>query len=204
MKKVLIATWNPGKKEMFKNLLKDNTNIEFLWLSDFESVEEPDENWKTVEDNALIKAKYYGDKFNIITLADDAWFEIKDLDWEPWVKARRWWWELPDNVSDEDWLEFFLERTKNLDKKLLEWSFPFARCLYFPSWKYYFQSETIPALFSREPRRPFIKGWPLSSICIEKNGIHRLDIPESDPYWNERLKKEWLMKLLEKINNFTK
>lgn len=199
MKKVLIATWNPAKKQMFENLLKGYSDIKFLGLNDFEKVIEPDENWKTVEDNALIKAKYYSEKFNIITLADDAWFELNDLWWLPWVKARRWNWKLSDNVSDEDWLEYFLEKTKHLEWKLLGWCFPFTRCLYFPWWKYYFQSEIIPAIFSRNPRRPYKKWWPLSSIHIEKDWRHMLDIPDNDPYWDYKLKKEGLIKLLKNI-----
>ena len=58
MKKLLIATWNPAKLNMFKSLLEDVDDIEFFTLSDFEKVDSPDENASSVEWNALIKAKY--------------------------------------------------------------------------------------------------------------------------------------------------
>jgi len=199
MKKLLIATWNPAKLNMFQNLLKNHSGIEIYTLTDFEKVEEPVEDWHTVEDNALIKAKYYCEKFDIVTLADDAWFEVDELDWAPWVKARRWGWDLPDTISDDDWLDFFLDKISHIDKQLLNWCFPFSRCLYFPWWEYFFQTENISVKISKKPRRPYKKWWPLSSLVIEEDWRHHLDVPEDDPFWHKRIKKEGLIKLLEKL-----
>jgi len=46
--------------------------------------------------------------------------------------ARRWAGQLPDYVSDDDWIVFYLNKVKHIDKELLNASFPFARCLYLP------------------------------------------------------------------------
>lgn len=195
---LLIATRNPSKLEMFKNLLKDFKNIELLSLSDFEKVEEPLEDWKTVEENAFIKAKYYSEKFNITTLADDAWFEIEDLWWKPWVKARRWWWELLNSVTDDEFIEFYLSKVKDIKKEKFKWRFPFARCLYLSENKYFFQNESIDLYLTKEPKRPYRKWWPMSSVNIMPDWRHFLDVPVDDPALLERLKKEWLIEL---INN---
>jgi len=195
---LLIATWNPAKLKMFKNLLSDFEGIELLTLKDFPRIEEPEEDWKTVEENALIKAKYYCEAFKIPTLADDAGLEIDDLWWAPWVKARRWWWELPNTISDEDFLEFLLDKISHIKKDRMEMCFPFSRCLHLPNWEYSFQTERIDMLIWKEPRRPFKKWWPVSSIWYLLDWRHFLDVPDDDPVLFERLKKEGLIELINK------
>ena len=198
--KLLIATWNPSKLEMFRNLLKDFEWIELLSLSNFPDVPEPVEDWKTVEDNAFIKAKYYSQKFNINTLADDAWFEVDDLWWKPWVMARRWWWELPSSISDEDFLEFLLKKINHIKKDKLPVCFPFSRCLYLSNQKHFFQNEIIDKIFiSKTPRRPFKKWWPISALKFYSDWRHYLDITDNDPILIEWFKKNWLMKLLKNL-----
>lgn len=199
MKKLLVATANPFKIKMFRDLL-DGIDINLIFLSDLAySIESPVEDWITVEDNALLKAKYYSEITGYPTLADDAGFEVEELDWEPWIMARRWWWLLPDNISDEDWLEFYLNKTKNIDWEYLHWSFPFARCLYLTNWEYIFQSDRIDFLLSRLPAWDYIKGSPISALRVFHDGRRELDIPANDSIWQKNLKKEWLYKLLENL-----
>jgi inosine/xanthosine triphosphate pyrophosphatase family protein len=199
--KLLIATWNPSKLKMFQNLLKNFKWIEFFSLSDFPEVKEPIEDWKTTEENALIKAKYYCKKFNINVLADDAWLKIHDLDWKPWVMARRWWWELPATVSDDDFLEFLLKKIIHINKDKLPACFPFSRCLYLTTWNYFFQTERIDVFLSKIPRRPYKKWWPVSALKIFPDWRHNLDIPDDDPVLLEWFKKEWLFSLLNNLVN---
>lgn len=199
MKKLLVATASPFKVKMFKDLL-NWLDIDLIFLSDLDySIKLPSEDWITVEDNALLKAKYYSEITGYPTLADDAGFEVEELGWEPWVMARRWWWLLPDNISDEDWLEFYLNKTKDITWEFLHWSFPFARCLYFTNWDYFFQSDNIPFLLSRQPVWGYTKGSPISALRIFYDGRRELEIPDNDPIWQQNLKKEWLSKLLENL-----
>ena len=60
--KVLLGTTNPSKVHNFSNLLKD-CEIEFITLKDIEIASEPEENGKTPEENAILKAKFYGQYF---------------------------------------------------------------------------------------------------------------------------------------------
>lgn len=199
MKKLLIASWNPWKIEMFKSLLKW-VDIDLIFLSDLKlDIESPEENWHTVEENAFIKAKYYSEATWLPTIWDDAWFEVKALWWLPWVKARRWNGELPDSISDEDWLDFFFKKIEHIDDEQIEWAFPFCRCLYLPDWRHFYQSEKIDFYISREQRRPYIPWFPLSSVCIFTDWRHQLDIPHDDPIFFEHRKRDWLLKLIENI-----
>ena len=87
--KILIASHNKGKINEYKNILK-NLNLEFLTLNDFNKIEEPEENGLTLNENSLIKAKYYYDHFKIPVIADDTGLFIEDLNGEPGVKAARY------------------------------------------------------------------------------------------------------------------
>ena len=57
--KVLIGTTNPAKVKRFSEFLPD-CGMEFLTLSDLQITEEPEENGSGPEENARIKAAFYG------------------------------------------------------------------------------------------------------------------------------------------------
>ena len=171
-------------------------DIEFLYITDFPSVPAPTEDGNTIQENALIKASYYFDKFNLPVLSDDAGFEIKELDNKPWVKARRRWWELPENVSDEERLAYYLGKVKDIPWDKVHGSFPFCRCLYLWPDKYFFQNERTEFYLTKQPRRPFKPGRPTSSIKVLLDGRHELDVPAWDIAWQDRFRPQWLKILL--------
>lgn len=196
MREFLVGTGNPGKIRMFENLLADSP-YRAKYLSDLEtSIPDPVEDGHTVEENALIKAKAYCLASGLPTLSDDAGLAIPALGDEPGVKARRWAGQLPDDVSDEDWLAFALEKIRPIPGDSVEFRIPFARCLYMPDGRHFFQSETIPSFLGKTPRFPYPKGWPLSAIRVFPDGRHQLDVPEDDPMLEEFFFKEGLTRLL--------
>ncbi len=199
MKKLLIATSNPWKIQMFRELLKW-VPLDLIFLSDLdEKIPSPIEDWETIEDNALLKARYYCEKTWFDALADDAWFEIEELGGKPGIMARRWAWELPDETTDEDWLTFYHDKTKHLNWEKLNASFPFARCLYLTDWRHFFQKDKIPFYLSRTPRRPYKNWWPTSALRIFEDWRHEMDVAGDDEIWHEQAKKPWLLKLLENL-----
>ena len=107
MKKILIATTNPGKKKEILEALKAVKNdFEFLSLADFPALDtEPDENAATFEENALIKARFYGDKFQITTLAEDSGLILSAFPDKFGVRTRR---EIQAD-NDMEWLRQFLD-----------------------------------------------------------------------------------------------
>ena len=87
--KVLIASHNMGKITEFKKIL-NNLGFEFMTLNDLHEVEEPEETGLTLNENSLIKAKYYFDSFKIPVIADDTGLFIEDLNGEPGINAARY------------------------------------------------------------------------------------------------------------------
>ena len=85
---ILIATNNQGKLKEFKDHLK---NFNIISLKDVgKSIEEPEENGKTFEDNSLIKAEYYAKKTGYLTIADDSGLCVNALGGRPGVFSSRY------------------------------------------------------------------------------------------------------------------
>lgn len=87
--KLLIATTNKGKFKEIEYFLHD-LPFKFLSLDDLpKKIKAPEENAKTLEENAILKAKYYGKKFNLISLADDGGLFVDALNGWPGIKSAR-------------------------------------------------------------------------------------------------------------------
>lgn len=112
-KKLLIGTKNPGKIKRWSQYFWDMFDIVSLqdcWIN--LDVEESLEN---LRENSIKKAKIYAELSNCITLSEDTWFFIEALGGKPWVAVRRWWWELSNEISDEEYLSFFKDKIKDIE-----------------------------------------------------------------------------------------
>lgn len=89
MKKILFATSNRGKLVEVKKILNEY-DIEVLSLNDFKEVPEPLEDKETFLENAMIKAKYYHELFNVAVIADDSGLCVKELNYAPGVYSARY------------------------------------------------------------------------------------------------------------------
>ena len=97
MRKLLIATTNPGKLREIRRILA-GAAVELLSLRDFPPVPEPEETGATFEENARLKALYYDsrvaaaaskDTGPLDTVAEDSGLVIDALDGEPGVQSAR-------------------------------------------------------------------------------------------------------------------
>lgn len=98
MKKLLIATTNPGKLEEITRFLSD-LPITLVSLKDVGITDNVEETEKTFQENAILKAKFYCKKSGLPTIADDGGLEIDALGGEPGVKSHRW---IHGDREDED------------------------------------------------------------------------------------------------------
>lgn len=88
LNKILIATGNKGKFLEFQKYFS-TYNITCISLSGY-NIEEPEENGKSFEENAYIKAKYYCNITKLPALADDSGLSIDQLDGMPGIYSARW------------------------------------------------------------------------------------------------------------------
>ena len=88
IEQILISSGNKGKLVEIADLL-GKIGIEAISAADF-NLEEPEETGKNFEENSKIKARYYGDKTGLISLADDSGLCIDALNGEPGIHSARW------------------------------------------------------------------------------------------------------------------
>ena len=107
--RVLLGTTNPSKVKRFSDLLK-GYDIEFITLRDIEVIEEPKEMGNTPEENAIMKAEFYGQYFDVV-ICNDSGLYFEELDFEdlrqPGLNIRT-----PmnmDRLSDEEMIDYYEE-----------------------------------------------------------------------------------------------
>ena len=109
---ILIGTNNRGKLREITSLLPKNVKI--FSTKDF-NLKSPRENGKTFKANALIKAKYFSEKTNLICLSDDSGLEIDVLKKKPGIYSARW------GGKSSDFNKAMKRVYKELNKKDKEW-----------------------------------------------------------------------------------
>lgn len=164
--KVLIATHNPAKFAELKKGLSplEQKGVEIVSLKDLEIETEPKETGRTFEENALTKAKFYSKLCSLPTISDDGGLGIESLDGEPGVKSRMW---LGREASDEELIEYTLERLKDLSKAKRGGYFETAVCFYDPqTGTHFIEKERIRGYFAEKPSPRRIKGYPFRSLFV--------------------------------------
>lgn len=88
MRRLLVATTSPHKLHEIRGLLAD-VDVELIGLDALPPIAEPDEIGHTFQENARLKARYYGDASGMLTVAEDSGLVIDALDGEPGVQSAR-------------------------------------------------------------------------------------------------------------------
>ena len=107
---IVISTGNAHKLEEIGAILKDlDYNIHSLKDVDLADLE-IEENGKTFEHNALIKARTVAKLTNMITIADDSGLEVDAIGKKPGIYSSRY---AGENATDEENREKLLKALKN-------------------------------------------------------------------------------------------
>ena len=145
--KILIGTNNQGKLRVITNLLPKN--IKIFSTKDF-NLKSPKETGRTFKSNALIKAKYFSKKTNLICLSDDSGLEIDFLKKKPGIYSARW------GGKGSDFNKAIRRVYKELDKKDKEWKskkisarFICALVIYWPNRKKIYSVGKISGKISK-------------------------------------------------------
>ena len=117
MKRILVATSNPGKIRDFIGAARVH-DVELDVLPEYKKIEPPEENGDTFEANARIKAEYYSRNVpGQLVLADDSGLEVDALGGAPGVRSARYATDelgyTGDDIDDKN-NELVLERLKNI------------------------------------------------------------------------------------------
>lgn len=109
--KLLIASSNKHKIYEFKVLFSKYKNVEIISLYDLNDHDEVEETGTTFSENAFIKAKYYYDKYQLLTISDDSGICVPSLNNEPGVYSSRY-----SGHGDEANNDLLLQRIEGKDR----------------------------------------------------------------------------------------
>ena len=192
--KILIGTNNQGKLREIANLLPKKVKV--FSTKDF-NLKSPKETGKTFKSNALIKAKYFSKKTNLICLSDDSGLEIDVLKKKPGIYSARW------GGKKSDFNKAMQRVYKELDKKDKEWRtkkvsarFICALVIYWPNTKKIYSLGKVSGKISKTKKGK--NGFGYDPIFIP-NGHKRTFAEMSKSY---KYKIDHRAKAFKKIKRF--
>ena len=192
--KLLIGTNNQGKLREIADLLPKKVKV--FSTKDF-NLKSPNETGKTFKSNALIKAKYFSKKTNLICLSDDSGLEIDILKKKPGIYSARW------GGKKSDFNKAMQRVYKELDKKDKEWRtkkvsarFICALVIYWPNRKKIYSLGKVSGKISKTKKGK--NGFGYDPIFIP-NGHKRTFAEMSKSY---KYKIDHRAKAFKKIKRF--
>ena len=163
---ILFATHNAWKTQLFTPVFQDH-GFEMLTLADLPNLAPPPpENGATAIENALAKARYYHSDAYPWVFGDDAGLEIDALEGEPGLQARRWNGVFREDVDDRTWLDYLLDRMKDVPEGERGAAFLAGWALLDPAGGVHTREVRAPFEIATRPIRPISKGSPITAVRI--------------------------------------
>ena len=173
--KVLIGTTNPSKLRRFEELL-DGFDLEFCSLKDIGITNEPEETGKTPEENAAIKARFYG-KYCGRVVCNDSGLYFDQLDVndsrQPGLNIRA---PLGERLDDEEMINYYSSLVSSLGGRVLAYYLD-GIAIYNCGDVYTYMEDSEATRASAfymvdKPTSARNPGWPLDSISINRNTMN--------------------------------
>ncbi len=166
--KVLIATTNLGKVQIYKQAF-DDLGIEVCSLRDFDLNMEVEENGSSEVENAVIKAKAYHKATGLPVLANDSGLVIDKFSAEdqPGLLVRRY---QGRELTDEEMLQVYIDKLNEVGGESTG-HYNVGLAIIDEKGNLYTKTFKPKRYFINKPSNTLIKGIPLSSLCYdEKTG----------------------------------
>ena len=149
MPKVILATSNKHKFFEIKNiLLPEELGIELIFGGELVD-SAPPETGSTFFENALIKARFYGQKTNMPSLADDSGLVVPALGGKPGIMSARF---AGEGCTYEDNNRKLLKMMESLPDKMRGAKFVCVAVLWLPYGEVFSTKGELHGKITREPR----------------------------------------------------
>jgi XTP/dITP diphosphohydrolase len=112
--RLFCATGNPGKLREFRMAAGPETGVDIDLLAGYREIPPCSEDGPTFEENAILKARYYGPHAGGLLFADDSGLEVDALDGTPGVYSARF--AGPD-ATDEANNQLLLEKLQGVGNR---------------------------------------------------------------------------------------
>lgn len=170
MKKLLVATKNPGKLKEISEFLSD-LSLDIVSLEDVGIRDDIEETGKSYRENSQLKALSYAKKSGLPSLADDGGVEIKAFGGAPGIKSKRW---LGKDATEEDIIDHLLKISKNLSNRNAKFKTVISFAL--PSGEVWSVDGEVEGIIAEKPYLRALKGYPYRSFFY---------LPEIKKYYHE-------------------
>ena len=145
--KIIFATGNKNKMREIRDILSD-LGMEILSMKEAGIDKEINEDGKTFEENALIKARAVAEYTDAVVLADDSGLEIDYLNKEPGIYSARY---LGEDTSYEIKNQALLDRLSGVKKEDRTARFVCAIAAVLPDKQEFVVRETIEGYIGEKP-----------------------------------------------------
>lgn len=145
--KIIFATGNKNKMREIRDILSD-LGMEILSMKEAGIDKEINEDGKTFEENALIKARAVAEYTDAVVLADDSGLEINYLNKEPGIYSARY---LGEDTSYEIKNQALLDRLSGVKKEDRTARFVCAIAAVLPDKREFVVRETIEGYIGEKP-----------------------------------------------------
>lgn len=145
--KIIFATGNKNKMREIRDILSD-LGMEILSMKEAGIDKEINEDGKTFEENALIKARAVAEDTGAVVLADDSGLEIDYLNKEPGIYSARY---LGEDTSYEIKNQALLDRLSGVKKEDRTARFVCAIAAVLPDKREFVVRETIEGYIGEKP-----------------------------------------------------
>ena len=170
--RILLGTTNPSKVKRFSDLLK-GYDVEFVTLKDLAITDEPEENGITPEENAILKAKFYGQYFDVVICNDTGlYFEELALDdvRQPGLNVRT-----PmqmERLTDEEMIDYYSRLIGTLGGKVSAYYLDGIAVYHHGKITSFIDADAAKKtgafyMIEKASAKRF-EGWPLDSLSINK------------------------------------
>jgi XTP/dITP diphosphohydrolase len=170
MRKLLIATTNPGKLKEISNFLC-NLPLEIASLDNVGIKDDLEETGKTYKGNSQLKALFYAKKSGLPAIADDGGVEIEAFGGAPGIKSKRW---LGEKVTEQEIIDHLLKISKDLSNRKAKFKTVISLAL--PSGKIWSVVGEVEGIIAEKPYARALKGYPYRSFFY---------IPKIKKYYHE-------------------
>lgn len=170
--RVLIGTTNPSKVKRFEKMLA-GYEVSFCTLKDLDITDEPEECGTTPEENAVLKARFYGRYYDYV-ICNDSGLYFDELPLEdsrqPGLNIRT-----PEGrrLDDEEMIDYYSKLVHSLGGKVLAYYLD-GIAVYNKGQVYSFMENSeatrCSAFYMVDQVSPLRhEGWPLDSISVNRN-----------------------------------
>jgi XTP/dITP diphosphohydrolase len=148
MRRLLIATHNPGKVREYRDLMA-NLPIEVTYLSELGISDDVEETEDTFEGNAILKARSYAAMSGLWTWADDSGLEVDALGGQPGVYSARYG---GPGLNDRDRYERLLAALASYPKETWTARFRCVVAIATPGGRVNTRSGSVAGIITDQPR----------------------------------------------------